>query len=80
MAGNDAATLLMVAGISTWTPRRSVTVRVVAADCSVVLEDVDWVVVVPGEGDAHEGGEATQKCHFHPFVRRDAWNVAGPRR
>ena len=54
MAGNDAATLLMVAGISTWTPRRSVMVRVVAADCSVVLEDVDWVVVVPVEHAARD--------------------------
>ena len=33
--------------------------RVVAADCSVVLEDVDWVVVVPVEHAARDRARAT---------------------
>ena len=38
-----AATLLTAAGISTWTPPRSVTVRVDAADCSVAVEVAEYL-------------------------------------
>ena len=40
-----AATLLTAAGISTWTPPRSVTVRVDAADCSVAVEVAEYLEI-----------------------------------